>query len=106
MATKLRRSGYPEIVRHQVITEAVRKFKRICDDEDGGVRPIHRARSWQKAARRLEKERKATTWHQTSADRVSAPLIIDPTAGDLQRLWTFHGDGCESYREGWKLGPE
>ena len=82
-ATKLRRSGYPETVRHQVINEAVRKFRKMCDDEDNGVRPIHRARSWQKAARRLEKERKATTWHQTSADRVSAPLIIDPTAGEL-----------------------
>ena len=30
-----------------------------------------------------KKERKATTWHQTSADRISAPLIIDLTAGDL-----------------------
>ena len=82
-AAKLRRSGYPETVRHQVINEAVRKFKKMCDDEDGGVRPIHRARSWHKAARRLEKERKATTWHQTGANRVSAPLMIDPTAGEL-----------------------
>ena len=82
-AMKLRRSGYPETVRHQVISEAVRKFKKMCEDEDKGGRPIHRARSWQKSARRLEKERKKTTWHKTSADRVSAPLIIDPTAGEL-----------------------
>ena len=82
-AAKLKRSGYPETVRHQVIIEAVRKFKKMCDDEDGGVRPIHRARSWHKAAPRLEKERKATTWHQTGANRVSAPLMIDPTAGEL-----------------------
>ena len=53
------------------------------DDEDSGVRPIHRARSWQKAARRLEKERKASTWHQTSAGTVSAPLIINHFAGEL-----------------------
>ena len=30
-----------------------------------------------------KKERKATTWHQTGANRVSAPLMIDPTAGEL-----------------------
>ena len=31
-ATKLRRSGCPETVRHQVINEAVKKFKNMCDD--------------------------------------------------------------------------
>ena len=82
-AMKLRRSGYPVTVRHQVISEAVRKFKKMCHEEDNGGRPIHRARSWQKSARRLEKERKGTKWHKASADRVSAPLIIDPTAGEL-----------------------
>ena len=82
-AMKLRRSGYPETVRHQVISEAVRKFEKMCHDEDSGGRPIHRARSWQKSARRLEKERKATKWHKSTADRVSAPLIIDPSPGVL-----------------------
>ena len=82
-AMKLRRSGYPETVRHQVISESVRKFQKMCNEEDRGGRQIHRARSWQKSARRLEKERKATTWHKSNADRVSAPLIIDPSAGEL-----------------------
>ena len=68
-ATKLRRSGCPETVRHQVIIEAVRKFKKMCDDEDGGVRPIHRARSLHKAAPRLEKERKATRQVLTESRR-------------------------------------
>ena len=53
------------------------------EEEDEGGRPVHRARSWQKSARRLEKERKGTTWHKSNPDRVSAPLIIDPTAGAL-----------------------
>ena len=82
-AMKLKRSGYPETVRHQVITEAVRKFEKMCKEEDEGGRPVHRARSWQKSARRLEKERKGTTWHKSNPERVSAPLIIDPTAGAL-----------------------
>ena len=89
-----------------MICEAVREFKKMCDEEDNGGRPIHRARSWQKSVRRLEKERKGTSWHKASADRVSAPLIIDPTCGELTGkmkaackdfgVSTVHGDGCES----------
>ena len=33
--------------------------------------------------RRLEKERKREKWHQSKEGQVSAPLIIDPTAGSL-----------------------
>ena len=76
-AMKLKRSGYPETVRHQVITEAVRKFEKMCKEEDEGGRPVHRARSWQESARRLEKERKGTTWHKSNPERVSAPLIVE-----------------------------
>ena len=82
-AMKLKRSGYPATTRHQVIREAVAKFEKMCEVEDSGGRPIHRAREWNRAARRLESERKSTNWHKSSEDRISAPLIIDPTAGDL-----------------------
>ena len=56
-------------------------YKNMCKTEDEGGRPIHRAREWQKAARRLEKERKSTAWQNSGKRRISAPLIIDPTAG-------------------------
>lgn len=82
-AMKLRRSGYPATTRHQVISEAVTKFRKMCETEDSGGRPIHRPREWCRAARRLEKERKSTNWHKSSEDKISAPLIIDPTAGEL-----------------------
>ena len=31
----------------------------------------------------MEKERKVTKWHQTKPGQVSAPLILDPTAGNM-----------------------
>ena len=55
-AMKLKRSGYPTTFRHQVIRAAVEKWEKMCKDEDDGVRPIHRARTWQLCSRRLEKE--------------------------------------------------
>ena len=46
-ARKLKRSGYPASVRHQVVSEALRKYENMCKVEDEGGRPIHRAREWQ-----------------------------------------------------------
>ena len=82
-ARKMKRSGYPATTRHQVIREAVEKWEKMCKVEDEGGRPVHRPRVFQLAARRLEKERKGVSWHQDKANQVSAPLIINPTAGGL-----------------------
>ena len=59
---KLRRSGWPATTRHQVVREVVEKWDCACRLEDEGGRPIHRAREWQLASRRLEKEKKKETW--------------------------------------------
>ena len=40
---KLKRSGYPSTVRHQVIKTAVEKWEKMCLEEDQGLRPIHRS---------------------------------------------------------------
>ena len=61
---KLKRSGYPATVNHEVIKTACEKWEKMCDDEDSGGRPIFRPRGWKKEERRLQKERKATNWHQ------------------------------------------
>ena len=82
---KLRRSGYPATWRHEVIKAAYEKFDKMCEDEDNGVRPIHRPREWKERERRLEKEAKVTNWHKSRPDQVSAPLILDPTAGSLSK---------------------
>ena len=38
-----------------------------------------------KNERRKEKELKRTNWHQSKAKQVSAPLILDPTAGEMTK---------------------
>ena len=62
---KLRRSGYPATMRHEVIKAALDRYKKMCMEEDEGVRPIHRPRSWKVKERRREKELKRTNWHQS-----------------------------------------
>ena len=78
-----RKSGYPQTFRHQVVKSAVVKYEKMCKVEDEGGRPMYRSREWHESARRMEKERKLVSWHQTEKDTVSAPLILDPTAGGL-----------------------
>ena len=82
---KLRRSGYPETMRHEVIKASVDRFEKMCQEEDDGTRPIHRPRSWKEEERRREKELKRTHWHKNKPGQVSAPLILDPTAGDMSK---------------------
>ena len=53
-ARKLRRSGYPATVRHQVVKEALTKYDKMCKVEEEGGRPVHRVREWQQSARRME----------------------------------------------------
>ena len=102
-ARKLRTSGYPATTRHQVIKEAVKKYEKICVVEDEGGRPVHRAREWQQAARRLDKETSIVSLHKLDPSQISAPLIIDPTQthskaeGSLQRVPEVKWNLCDSH---------
>ena len=79
---RLRRSGYPATMRHEVIKAAVERYDKLCKEKEEGVRPIHRPRKWKEDEGQREKELKRTNWHQNQPNQVSAPLILDPTAGD------------------------
>ena len=57
----------------------------MCQEEDDNVRPIHRPREWKQEERTRQKERKILNWHQTKVGQISAPLILDPTAGDMAK---------------------
>ena len=70
---KLRRSGYPATIRHQVIKTAVEKYDNMCEDEDKGIRPVHRSRAWREKERKREKEIEVKDWHKNQLSQVSAP---------------------------------
>ena len=60
------------------------------------MRPIYRPREWKEKERRLAKEKKGQKWHQGKEGQVSAPLIIDPTAGNLTAKFK---DVCRKFEE-------
>ena len=61
----------------------MQKWDEMCMVEDNGGRPIYRSREWHDNSRRTENERELESWNQRDKDQPSAPLIIDPTAGNL-----------------------
>ena len=54
---KLRRSGYPATLRHEMIGASMRKYEKMCEVEDSGGRPIHRSREWKVRERQRAKRR-------------------------------------------------
>ena len=55
----------------------------MCKEEDNGVRPVRRPREWRELERLLEKDLKSQNWHRGEGGQVSAPLIVDPTSGNM-----------------------
>ena len=68
-----------------MIKTACKKWDRMCVEEDGGGRPVHRPRAWRENERRREKEEMRKNWHKTDKNQVLAPLIIDPVAGCMTK---------------------
>jgi hypothetical protein len=99
---KVRRSGYPSTIRHQVIKSSFERYERMCLEEDSGVRPIHRSRTWKMTERRREKELKKTTWHKRGENQVSAPLFLDPTSGAMTKQMK---EVCRKFEDvtGWRV---
>ena len=99
---KLRRSGYRFTFRHEVIKAATERYEKMYLEEDRGIRTIHRSKTWKREDRRREKELKKTNWHKSREDQVSAPLLLDPTSGDITKDMR---EVCRKFEEvtGWRV---
>ena len=72
-------------VRKQVVISAIAAYRKMRRDEDDGVRPLYRPRTWMESRRRLEKVSKRNSWAKvgrTPREMARAPLIISPLAGN------------------------
>ena len=81
-ALLMKRSGYKERFRYEVISDALRGYaKRVKEDEEGR-RPLNRPKRYQEDQRRRSKEDKKERWYKREArgSRVrEGVLIIPPT---------------------------
>ena len=81
-ARMLRRSGYPEKFRYEVISDAVRGYQNMVKREEEGGQPVDRPANFEVEKRRKRKEEKRTRWYrkeQRGTKVREGVIIIPPT---------------------------
>ena len=79
-ARMLRRSGYQERFRHEVISDAVRGFEKKEEEERRGGRPVDRPKEYEESERRKRKEDKGERFYrkESRGSQVREGLFIIP----------------------------
>ena len=85
-ARLLKRSGYSERFRHEVISDALRGHQKLLHGEATGGRPVDRPRSFQEVERRRRRRDKGDRWYRREArgtNKKEGIFIVPPTPGGL-----------------------
>ena len=83
---KIQYSGYDQKFRYEVAKSAINAFETMRDNEEMGIRPIHRPKNWYRSERREEKGRKARNWYKTGG--FDSVLFVPATSNAaLKRMY-------------------
>ena len=85
-ARMLKRSGYSERFRHEVISDALRCHKKMLEAESRGGRPVDRPRQYQEVERRWRRVEKKTRYYRRYGRGTKVRegvFIIPPTPNSL-----------------------
>ena len=103
-ARMLRRSGYSQKFRHEIISDAVQGFENMQRREQEGGQPVDRPRSYDEEGRRRRKEEKRGRWYRKEPRGTNireGALIIPPTPdGELAKALKR---ACEEELKGSKI---
>ena len=103
-ARMLRRSGYSEKFRYEVISDALRGHEKMRQREIDGGRPVDRPREYEEVDRRRKKDEKASRWFRKEQRGTSireGVLIIPPTPESV--LAKAFKKVCEEELQGSKI---
>ena len=83
---KMQYSGYNQAFRHDVTKSAIDAYTTLRDNEEKGIRPLYRPKSWHKNERLETKERKKTTWYKRGG--FDSVIFVPSTPdGKLKRMY-------------------
>ena len=79
-ARMLKRSGYSERFRHEVISDSLRGYQKLLLGEREGGRPVDRSKRYQQLERRRRKQEKGERWYRREArgTRIREGIFIIP----------------------------
>ena len=83
---KMQLSGYEQGFRYEVTKSAINAFETMMENEERGIRPIHRPKDWHRVERVEEKERKRRNWYKRGG--FDSVLFVPSTPdGKLKRMY-------------------
>jgi hypothetical protein len=85
---RMRLAGYTEQYRKSTLLHSLRIYDKMTDDDQKGIRPLHRPRCWKEEERRINKRKKKYNW--SSKGGCIAPIFIPATP---------HGELAKDLRE-------
>ena len=83
---KLQFSGYSQVFRYEIAKSAIHAYERIREDDERGIRPLHRPKNWRRTERKREKENKMKNWYKQGG--FDSVLFVPTTKnGKLRRMY-------------------
>ena len=85
---KLKRSGYPEKYRIEVLDSARKAFEKMMKDDNEGVKPLYRSKDWNLEERKLEKRNRKLNWYKNPGEtetetKYKSVLFVPVTKGSV-----------------------
>ena len=83
---KLKRSGYTEKYRIEILDSARNAFEKMVEDDKQGIKPLYRSRDWQKEERNKDKNDKKLKWYKNTGmneNEYKSVLFVPITKGSL-----------------------
>ena len=81
---KMKNSGYNRNWRVQILDSALKAFDKMVEQDQKGIKPLYRNRSWNLESRKLEKYDKVNNWYKgnkKSEIKYKSILFVPPTPG-------------------------
>ena len=90
-ARLLKRSGYSERFRHEVISDAIRGHQKVLQEASEGRRPMNRPRGFQEEERRRKRQEKGERWYRREerCSKVREGVFIIPPTPESVLAKTF-----------------
>ena len=67
---KLKNSGYSKKYRMEILDSATKAFNTMLEDDKNNIKPLFRARSWNKNERDEKKKNKRVNWYKSAEKRI------------------------------------
>ena len=98
---RMKDSGYPEVMRYEVIQSGLKGYKKMREVEPAGGRPVNRRQNLEEINRKKEKTIKRDNWYRNGI--FSSVLFIPCTPGSVLAKRLKEVEARDADDRGWRV---